>query len=661
MGSVPMQGRPKHAALAAALCLAGVLIVVWLLSRRTAPAVAAPAPVGPTLEQPDSAHVPETDLRGPAKQLSPFPPWKTAALWTAPVQNFGSQPSPSGPLAPGTLSGRVVAYGPDGGLLPPSSGAMELTFWGSFGSSEEVGFAEGRWSLNAEGRTWERLEITRVRIGEQYAAIESPREIFGWPPNGKLDVTVTLPRVSTLRVIDVQSGVELDGIEIVRAREFPLSHVLHPGASRDGRVLVRGARSPVELPQSLFGQPPPRNAMELRIGADGYAWAEASLDVYRGGERAMGLRRAGTLEVTLLGGSPDQQAELRLRGVEDYPLLAAEPAPRAGTVRIAGLCPGHLRVSVEVGPHWRDPVVLGSAEAELAAGATTAVTIALDPMPSPERAEASGWILVPTAWELDRMRAHLEPLGPSLDSETGWFDIACDRVPSPRAGYTAFRWSRPGLPLGRYELSLFEPPGSMVFDVVPGGVRDVLFVLPQPVELLVRLVEAGTAVDIRTDDLRWHPRMPDEVKGWALQGMEFDAETGLYRSLAPAAPILLQCWTVAYESFQREYDLALVTGVVTVELRPASGLAVALRDGDAPVAFPEAWWSRPVAEGGDGSEAGLTSGDKFLRQFQVSAPGTYVLELPAIDGYQAPPPLRVDVRAGEFTRVDVELRRAIGG
>jgi hypothetical protein len=663
-----MRRMRRLGVLPAASCVVGGLLVAWLLARGAALEDRSSAPVSPNREPVPSQPEPEVDLRAPPH--SPFPPWTTAALWSEPVQDFQSQPprpQTLRPFAPGTLEGSVSARTPEGALLPPQSGAISFTIGnGNGGFGEEIEFHRGRWTLELPERAdWTRLEIADVIVAGVHVAIESPREYRRPLPVGGIEIQVTLPRLMSLRVVDAESGANLEAVEVVLPREFPLDDALHPGMERDARVLLRSVRSPVELPQSLFDARSWGHVLggqrELRVGAEGYAWADVSLDLLRGGERVVGLRRAATLEVTLLGSSRDLQAELRVRESADLPLLASEPAGGDGALRITGLPPGRLSAGVEIGFLWNDPLVLGSVEVQLVAGATTAIAIALDAPPPVDRAPASGLILIPVAWDVDHPRPTLVLLDTALDGGTGFIDVDGRAVPSPRAGHRAYRWSHPGLQFGRYELRLYRPRGSMVFEVGPGGASDVLFVLPPPVELLVRLVEAGTALDIRTDELQWHPEIPDGVKGWSTDTLEFDAGSGLYRARVPAAPIVLTCWTMEFEAFQRQLDSAAIAGVVTIELQPASGIAVALRDGDAPVAFPESWWSKPVAEGDSGGEVGLSRMDRFLREYQVSAPGVYQLELPTIDGYRADPPLRIEVRAGEFTRVDVALRRGPGG
>jgi len=267
---------------------------------------------------------------------------------------------------------------------------------------------------------------------------------------------------------------------------------------------------------------------------------------------------------------------------------------------------------------------------------------------------------LPTAWEQARPSVHLVLLDTALDGGHGFVELELRPAPSPRAGHAAFQWSHAGLQLGRYELRVHRPLGSMVFEVAPGGVRDVLFVLPPPAQLLVRLVQAGTANDVRTDGLHWRPIWPDGVTHGAMDALEFDERLGLHRGRAPAARILLGLSDFEYVSFQRELDLTLDPGELTIEVTRASGLRVALRDGDVPIAFPEDWWGEPVADGEPAADVGVSAPSAFLREYQVSAPGSYVLELPRIDGYLAVPPLRVDVRAGEFTRLDVQLQRGTG-
>jgi hypothetical protein len=555
------------------------------------------------------------------------------------------------------LHGRLIVLGVDGAELPPQDGRFELTSWrGDSGGLNEVEVRQGLWDVAIEdAQALTALEVDELRCGDLNPTIESPRGRAPVPDNRELVIRARVPRPTILRVVDRDAGIDLAGVQIVRAASFRVDTAAHPGSDYADRVVGRGLRSPV-LIDELELDTIRRQPAQLLVGATGYAWEALKLDLSLGGERTVSLEPGGDLEVLVSGVQGDSGSHLRLRSAKgSHPALDIQLA-QDGTSSFTGLAPGSYTVRAEIGEWFRSPLVLGETAVEIRAGSSVRASLVLEATPRLERANAAGVVYLPVEWKQDRVVVSLELLDTALDGSDSHSILTVEKEPVERDGLAAYRWSRQGLQAGRYELEVSDPSYSVVIDIPPGGRGNYELVVPPPAELHVLIVDAATGADVLTEKLHWNSRRPEGVSGGGLERAKRDPTGRGYRIRAPEGPIDLHLWTDDYQPYNTSVDLRQRVLEHTARLEPACGVVLKLRDRDTYVAFPEGWHGGLRALAGDG-QASLTHYGSLERKMMVTEPGTYLIDPPKLSGYRQPPTATIEVFARQYTEHIVELER----
>jgi hypothetical protein len=187
-----------------------------------------------------------------------------------------------------------------------------------------------------------------------------------------------------LRVVDERAGIELDPVALVRS----VSADPHPGfvEERQKRQLSGPdgeLRSPLDL---LELKDVAQGAQRLFVGAPGYAWQVAALDVGSGTERKVVLSVGGTLRLRL-SMVPDPGTRLRVRGEVVGPVLDTE-LPALDALELDGLTPDNYTVEVDASPE-RGGVRLADGQVAVPQGSTTNLTLFLGS--TIRRAGRSSW------------------------------------------------------------------------------------------------------------------------------------------------------------------------------------------------------------------------------------------------------------------------------
>jgi len=646
-------------AVLAVVALAALVVVGWVIGMDDGEALvgAEPAPVV-AAEEPEVS-----EPLAPASSLAVDAPGvvletSREALDAAPEPDVVDE-EPAVELD--RLSGQVVLSDAQGAPLPAGSGLLTWICWkGNHGKHVEVPVQDGEWSVTLEALgDPEALQVHSLQMGGERVIVEAPAEKLPIPEERFVEVLARRPSGSMLRVVDAATGAELSGIRLVRGGGRGWDSEEHPGLGVESRMLGEGLSSPIDLTHEIDAKTRlDLSQRDLFVGADGYAWAPAKVDFAVGGQFQVGLKPGGDLVVSFLGYEPKDRGELRVRAEgHDGPLIS-KALRKTDPQRITGLPAGEVRVAVEVGPWYDEPLTLGKGAVTVVRGEVAELTVEVEAAPKPEYGMASGLLFVPEAWGGVNTHVTMEFLGTPL---AGFDDHqsmgATSQREADRPGVRAYAWSFDNMLLGSYELSLREPPFSITIDVPAGGREDFVFELPPPAELLVRIVDDRTGESIRTDSLNWNPKRPRGVSGGMLESAEYDEELDRYRIRGPEMEIELMLWDWGYAPASATVDLAAGVREHTLRLQRASVIEVTLVDGETPVAFPEGWSEGPQpVEGTDGRVSLTQTGDKRWR-FQMSAPGRYRFELPEIPGYERVEPLTIDLLEGETSEQVVELRR----
>jgi hypothetical protein len=173
------------------------------------------------------------------------------------------------------------------------------------------------------------------------------------------------------------------------------------------------------------------------------------------------------------------------------------------------------------------------------------------------------------------------------------------------------------------------------------------------------LIDAVSGQPVQTSELKWHAALPDEVLSSGVEHAQFDELAGSYFIRAPAVVITLEVTDWNYLPIRQDVDLTNQFGPVLLELTPAFFFRVRLMDGETEVAIPDSWGAFPIPVEGTVGQAGLSSGDKFGRRFQVSEPGVYTLDLLTPPGYEALTPLRIELTTRDHRTIEVPLVRKV--
>lgn len=641
----------------AIVALAALAVVGWVVGMGGSEELvgAEPMPVVAAVEPESSPPLAQSTVH--ANEVPPLGAVETSR------ESLDATPAP-GDLEPAVpndvdrVSGRIVLSDSTGGALPADSGVLTWIAWkGTSGRHVEVPVKGGEWSVTLEvlGEP-EGLGVHSLEMGGERFVVDVPEKKIPVPEDRFIEVFAHQPSGSTLRVVDAETGAELSGVRLARGN---WDSEEHPGLRAESRTLAEGLASPIDLTLELDQEV--RKDMrtgELFVRADGYAWAPAKVDFDVGGRYQVALQLGAELVVTFVGYDPQDRGELRVRAPGHGRPLVSAPLRKTDPQRITGLPAGELRVGVEVGPWYDEPLTLGEGVVTLAPGEVGDLVIEVELAPEPEYATASGLLFVPEAWGEVNTRVAMDFLGTALagfDDHQG--AAAVSQRSADRPGVRAYAWSFDKMLVGSYELSLREPPFAITIDVPAGGRTDYEFALPPPAELLVRIVDDRTGEDIRTDALNWNPKRPKGVSGGMLESAKYDEELVRYRIRGPEMEIELMLWDWGYSPVSATVDLAAGVREHTLRLRRASIIEITLVNDETPVAFPDEWSDDPQPVDGTEGRVTLTQrGDKRWR-FQMSDPGRYRFELPEVPGYQPVEPLMIDLLEGETSEQVVELRR----
>lgn len=595
-------------------------------------------------------------------------PIEATPVELAPRADVESEPKTAleAPVAPASaandrspdVEGTLSLEQPDGTKELVAEANFKLIAWtGNSGRHVDVEVHGGRWAARFLGElagNVTRVQFTGVHIAQRLAVVREPADAVAIPPDKQIAVSVFFPASTILRVVDAASGAELDGVDLVRSSSFSNHGGAHPGLDIDAIALARHLSSPVDL--ATLDHDREFGVLDLVVGAPGHAWTKITVDTRTGGERVLRLELGGSLRLTTVDNSGSRAVQLRLRRAGSSPLLSV-PCGRAGELAIDGLEAGPLSITAELGEWFDDPVELGRAETEIVAGREARATLTIEPAPRAEMASASGIVVVPAEWKVERLTLSLDLLGTPLDSASDRIELDARRLEDHANGDTVFAWSHEKLQVGRYELEVYRPQASVVIDVPSGGRSDFRFELAPPAELLVRVVDDVTGDDAEVPGLLWNPRRPEGVNGGGLDNAEFDAKTKRFTIRAPVGLIdLMLAFGSPYEHRTDSVTLAPGRQEHTLRVRRATTIEVALRDGEAVLPFPNEWQAHIESEDGKPIFASSTM-SVTLRTYSVPTAGRYRVKLDPINGYEPIPDQLVDVAEAKTTRLEVALTK----
>jgi hypothetical protein len=461
---------------------------------------------------------------------------------------------------------------------------------------------------------------------------------------GALGVTVPVRRAVTveLNVLEEGTGTHLRGVEVLnRSGSDPFSM----GDGLHGTELIRAGISPVFLESQQNGMTPSAS-VSLGVRADGYAWRDITVDFTKPGERTVELVRAGSVSVHLTGSVP-RRSKLRLYRKGHR---RVERAATLGTITLESLEPGDWHAIVSVGQGQR---TRARGTVRVDPGLVSELTLDVQPPAMVDRATLEGSLFVPEEWAIDNPKLELRLLSAS-GADDRRRRMITRRELSPIEGQPGWhRFEVIGLVTGSYSITLGSLNYTQTFELTQQGLTGLEVRLPPPLDFTVVLEGELTGEDVPgIQAVFWSPKPPPGVFARGRRGASRDPATGEFRIRAPEGEIELFAGH-PYPGSER-----IVTPgrgekiILKVKRRPRG--KVELRNGDVVVPWPQsAPFDVTRKDGGETSVS--THFSSGVRSFIVPEPGTYVLRIPKIGGFQAHPPVEIDLKRGATKTVVVEL------
>jgi hypothetical protein len=567
-------------------------------------------------------------------------------------------PTHSAAHQPSDLHGKLVLIDLDGTEQSDSYGSLTWTRWvGVVPEYYQVPVVNGEWIIAAASLQETRaLSFKRVQVGLRLATVESPAGLHRPPFESEFVVRAQVQPSASLRVVDAERGVDLEGVALVTTSDS-ISGGRHPGIDFESRLMASALRSPIRLEEPLF----PRRRFgksgldALLVGAPGFAWTRFGIDVEQDGEQVVVLERGSDLALNVRGVDPAARARVVLRkGKEERGEIYAEVSLRAGgCLRFSGLPSGPLQASAVVGSH-QSSIELGSLELELRAGELTEETLELTRAPPLLLADASGVVLVPKAWKAKGLTLNLELQDTPLGGFVAERLVTTESTPSASEDFDAFSWSEEDLQVGTYELSMSDPIHAATLVVPLGGLAQFEVLVPPPVELLVHIVDDATGAPIEAVDVMWF-LVAESGQVFPRRGRKASDPNGMVRIQAPSSQIQVYVRGEEYQRHHRSVDLRTGSCELTCRLRRACGVLLRLACEGKPVSMP-ADLRHHVRRTGQVESVTMTMSEAEC-SISLRDPGTFSFTLPEIPGFEAVPPQTVSVQPGRFTEHVIELTR----
>jgi hypothetical protein len=334
--------------------------------------------------------------------------------------------------------------------------------------------------------------------------------------------------------------------------------------------------------------------------------------------------------------------------------------PDADATRLDRLRPGEYEIDVVMGYGGPNEISFGSASATVVAGETTDVTIRLRDVASviSARVPLSGTLFVPPSLTTWRPYLEFTPIDVPGHGESDGVRLAFADFEPDAARPGLYRWTTSGVTPGLYSASI-EPYGQQSpVDTGPDGRDDVALSLGEQAEVSVVVLSEPEGEPIRAS-VTWGPVWPAGWRGeesfqYVAQGSDFVAQ---FR--CRAGEIELKAMDGRYRRCESRVTIVPGPNEITLRLSAECGFFVDCRDGDAllDLAALDAEISAFEVDGDGGLEGWGYYFEEPRVCYVVTNPGLYEIAVDSIEGYEAVPPFRIRVEAGEFTEETITLRR----
>lgn len=604
-----------------------------------------------------------------------------------PDPSAGSAAPPAGPKMH-ELGGRVRVFDAAGAPLPEARGTFFLAFSGHARTdTRPVQFERGAWSLTLEvAQDWRRVEVRVPTVEGATARLERPVGELPFPLAGPLDLVLRVRPPALLRVVDAETGRELDEVCVSVPSSLVLRGGTHPGALPNFDCEVPRQASPVAIDRYSWGGAD----RFLFVGVPGYAWRRLTYDFVAGGTRTVALERGAS--VTVQGVYPEAEPRTFLRlyatrapsadeepggpswiargsiglgsvGLDSNGMwrtesregLIHESLLSNGPLEVHGLEPGSYRVALEVGVESTRDAVLAERSVQLFPG--DAATVQLVGAPQSERPTAllAGTVRAPdTRKVLDHLPLVFVPAEYRGALEQKTLEVYARFSGEAGPGWREFAWTLAAAPVGRLWLEIPELAFRTSIELPPEGRDDLRIEVPALATLNVRLADDARGPGAPKPYLRWHQGEPAGPGADPPRHAFWIAASSSWRISAPAGPIRLRLIAPGEGYCEERVELVPGEQELALRLRPFSGVRLRLLEGGTPVELPATHDVRLTALGGRGRVIHV-DGNAFSRGLFVDEPGTYRLDIPELPSYLPLAPTLVEIANGRVDDHPIEL------
>lgn len=490
----------------------------------------------------------------------------------------------------------------------------------------------------------DRFLVTDAWLGGRRAAVPQQHDVDLATTHDLRGAWLATMRV---RVLGADSGSDLGGLRVVTGPGDGGYWPRFPGGDPRLEVLVDGARSPLAIEPTVSDV-----SQHVWISAAGYAWQLVELDTREPGERTVQLQPGGDLDLHAIGGTPPPDCVLRVLGNLQSSPVAEFPFDASRVTRVDRLPAGTWRLVVQKGSWYEDPVTLGEVDATFVAGSTTEATIVLrEGVAVPRPVVAAGTLSLADAWG-PAITLVIEARDTTRTWQTQLVRIALDSMQPIGAGVR--RWHAGELPPGNYRCSVAGAAWQVEFVLGPNGDEQIAVVVPDPCRVRVRCIDADSGAQVPPGNwgLRWVAAATETgaALGSAAAGQGAD---GAFELLAPPGAIELDAQPPGYQWTHLRVAVQPGGNEVVMQMRRECGLMIDVVDDATGRSLP----FRPAFALTDASgrpAISYTGPDRLATR----EPGEFQLRVAEVPGYRSPPPRTVAVTAGQWTRVEVRLRKA---
>ncbi len=331
------------------------------------------------------------------------------------------------------------------------------------------------------------------------------------------------------------------------------------------------------------------------------------------------------------------------------------PVGSRDVIDLDGLTPRTYRVRVELGEWFREPKVFAEKTVRVEAGERREILLAWHAPEVPALTKLALTVRCPVAWqhchetsiEQSMQSVALELEGPTATGGRGRYWVRADDVRREGDDFV-FEYEPVELEPGRYkaDIGLHEFPARI--EVAEGEPIDHLVRLPEPVYVVLSVVEKGTGAPVMEGELSWVPKQIFGSGGVVSKRVARVAGRNRFEFCASQRLIEVD-YDGRYRA-SRSFALSEGSNDLTLEVQAISKISFVLKHEETRI---------PIDSGTMYDVEVLEPGGRVVSwsssSVRVPSPGLYRITIPRVSGYELVPPFEVRVAKGEDVEREIEL------